>query len=94
MEIHPYVLVFFGILLWQAEQAFTVGLRIKERMNFVGRSLIWGGAIVVFDDEILDYLYDTMGLGFETEWYFYIIAGFFIDIIRTQITKRLSEKTA
>jgi len=94
--LHPYMLVLYGIILWQIEQHISSKINtdlnkkkvtLRDRANYIGRSLIWGSAIVVFDDEILDFLYDNFEVDFEAEWYFYLGAGFFIDIIRNKFTK-------
>lgn len=83
--IHPYALVFYGILLWEIEQSFAHGLHFKQRVNNIGRGLIWGGAIVVFDDEIIDLIDDKFDVFIDATWYYYLGAGFFIDIIRSKI---------
>jgi hypothetical protein len=89
---HEYLLALYGVLLWQVEQFFhyegTLIEYVKQSYKTIGRSLIWVGIVVVFDDEILakynewaekDYS-DIPLIG-------YTIAGFFIDIIRTKFTK-------
>jgi len=83
--LHPYALVFYGILLWEIEQSFAHGLDFKQRINNIGRSLIWGGAIVVFDDEIVELVEDKFDVLLDVTWYHYSGAGFFIDIIRSKI---------
>lgn len=89
--LHPYCLTFYGIMLWQIEQSFTKGLRVRERINFVGRSLIWGGAICVWDDELIELVEDKFDVLLETEWYFYVTAGFLIDVIRQKFTDKVSK---
>ena len=84
---HPYALVLYGIILWQIEQSFFGGLNLRHRVRLVGRSLAWGALVVVFDDEILQFLYDQFDIYLEAGWWYYIIAGFFIDIIRGKIVK-------
>ena len=93
--LHPYMLVLYGIILWQIEQHISSKISnklkkeitLRDRANYIGRSLIWGSAIVVFDDEIIEFLYNNFDVDFEAEWYFYLSAGFFIDIIRNKFTK-------
>jgi hypothetical protein len=92
--LHEYLLTVYGILIWQFEQYFSFNGTIKEYLKYsyrtIGRSLIWGGIIVIFDDEILakynewaEYDYIDMPL------YMYTVAGFFVDVIRTKITKTI-----
>jgi len=90
---HEYALVIYGALLWQIQQHFTHPLPLRTRMNYIGRSMIWGGMLVVFDDEIADFLleYDLdlyQDDGETIMWYFYIAIGFVIDIVRHKITKQ------
>ncbi len=89
--MHPYALVLYGIILWQIEQSFTKGFNFKERRNNIGRSLVWGSLIVIFDDEIIELINDKVDVIIYTSPYFYIIAGFTIDIIRTKIIKHEKE---
>jgi hypothetical protein len=89
---HEYLLALYGVLLWQVEQYFhytgTLKEYLKNSYKTIGRSLIWVGIVVVFDDEILakynhwaaqDYQY-VPAIG-------YTIAGFFIDVIRSKFMK-------
>ncbi len=85
--LHPYALVLYGIIAWQIEQSFFGGLRLRHRVRLIGRSLAWGALVVIFDDEILDFIFNQFDIYLETAYYYYIIAGFFIDIIRGKIVK-------
>lgn len=91
---HPYVLAVYGVLLWQVEQYFSLKKPfkqfIKEAGPNIGRSLIWVGIVVVFDDEILGKYNHWAAVDYtEAPLYFYTIAGFFIDFIRTKISSKL-----
>jgi hypothetical protein len=92
--LHEYLLTVYGILIWQFEQYFSYNGNVKEYIKYsyktIGRSIVWAGLIVIFDDEILakynqwaEYDYDYPPL------YMYTVAGFFVDVIRTRITKLL-----
>lgn len=88
---HEYALVLYGVALWQIQQRLTKTIPFRTQMNFVGRSMIWGGMLVVFDDEIADYLLeqdvDLYHDDAETiVWYFYVGMGFFIDVVRHKVT--------
>lgn len=91
---HEYALVIYGVVAWQLQQQFTKPVTLRQRMNYIGRSMIWGGMLVVFDDEIADFLADNEIVdlwhddGETIVWYFYIAIGFAIDIIRHKITKQ------
>jgi len=84
--MHPYALVFYGILLWEVEQTFAHGLKFRERLGNMGRGMIWAGAIVAFDDEIVELIETKLDIILIVEWYYYLAAGFFIDIIRSKIS--------
>jgi hypothetical protein len=89
---HEYALVLYGVLLWQVQQHFIHKIPARTRMNLIGRSMIWGGMLVVFDDEIADFLLEQdidlyMGDGETIVWYFYIGIGFIIDLVRNKVTK-------
>lgn len=91
---HPYVLAIYGVLLWQVEQYFALKKPFKQffetALPNIGRSLIWVGIVVVFDDEILGKYNHWAAVDYvEAPLYFYTIAGFFIDFIRSQISKKL-----
>jgi hypothetical protein len=98
MLTHEYAMVIYGVLLWQIQQQFTKRIPLRERFNYIGRSMIWGGMIVVFDDEIADWLldsfevdlyhYDENDEAIGISWYFYMGVGFLIDIVRHKITKQ------
>lgn len=91
--VHEYALVLYGVLAWQLQQHFTKSIPFRERLNYIGRSMIWGGMLVVFDDEIADFLLEQdIDLwhddGENIVWYFYVGVGFAIDIVRQKITKQ------
>jgi len=91
---HEYMLAVYGVLLWQVEQYFSSKLDFKEflgkSVKNVGRSLIWVGIVVVFDDEILAKYNHWAAVDYETApLYMYTVAGFFIDFIRSKIADRL-----
>ena len=85
--LHPYALVLYGIILWQIEQSFTKGFNLQERKRNIGRSLVWGSLIVIFDDEGIEFIEDHLDIIFDADWYFYIGGGFFVDIIRSKFSK-------
>lgn len=93
---HEYSLVIYGTALWELQQQFSKPIPIKARFKHLGSSMIWGGLLVAFDDEIADLLFEHTGVDLYNdlgsaentiEWYFYVIMGFTIDIIRNKITK-------
>lgn len=88
--LHEYSLALYGVILWQVEQAFVVkDWTIKHSIRNVGRSLIWVGVIVVFDDELLAQYNKIVILDYkEAPFWLYIIAGFLIDIVRSYFTKK------
>lgn len=91
---HPYVLAVYGVLLWQVEQYFTLKKPFNEFLRLclpnIGRSLIWVGIVVVFDDEIIGKYNQWAAVDYiEIPLYFYTIAGFFIDVIRTRIASKI-----
>lgn len=89
--LHPYFLAVYGVLLWQVEQWYSSKKSFKdfwkESYRNVGRSLIWVGLIIVFDDELLSKYnqWAAVDIKLDEHRYFYTIAGFFIDVIRTKI---------
>jgi hypothetical protein len=89
---HEYLLALYGVLLWQTEQYFHFKGTLKEYISnsykTIGRSLIWIGIVVVFDDEILATYNEWAADDYVTiPLIGYTIAGFFIDIIRTKFMK-------
>lgn len=89
---HPYILAMYGVLLWQVEQWFSSKKPFKEFIGSanrnIGRSLIWVGIVVVFDDEILAKYNEWAAMDYhEMPLYMYTIAGFFIDLIRSKYAK-------
>lgn len=92
--LHPYVLAVYGVLLWQVEQWYTFKKPFKEfwkeAQRNVGRSMIWVGIVVVFDDEILSKYNGWAAVDYsQMPLYMYTIAGFFIDLIRSKIIDRV-----
>lgn len=93
--LHPYILAVYGVLLWQVEQWYSSKKSFcefwKESYRNIGRSMIWVGMIVVFDDELLD-KYNTwaaVDVKLEEHLYYYTIAGFFVDILRSKLFSKL-----
>lgn len=91
---HPYVLALYGVTLWQIEQWFSskkpFGQFLKDAHRNMGRSLVWVGIVVVFDDEIMGKYNQWAAMDYtEIPLYFYTIAGFFIDLIRTKIIDKV-----
>lgn len=91
---HEYVLAVYGVLLWQIEQYFvskdSFKVFLSKSHKNIGRSLIWVGIVVVFDDEILAKYNQLAAMDYkEMPIYMYTVAGFFIDMIRTRITKSI-----
>jgi hypothetical protein len=91
---HPYVLALYGVTLWQIEQWFTSRKPflsfIKDAHRNIGRSLVWVGIVVVFDDEIMAKYNQWAAVDYsDIPLYFYTIAGFFIDLIRTKIIDKV-----
>lgn len=89
---HPYILAIYGVLLWQIEQWFTSRKTFKDFIfsanRNIGRSLIWVGVIVVFDDELLAKYNEWAAMDYhEMPLYMYTISGFFIDLIRSKLTQ-------
>lgn len=90
--LHPYILAVYGVLLWQVENWFTSKKPFKQFLNDasgnIGRSLIWVGVVVVFDDEILSKYNEWAAMDYhEMPLFMYTIFGFFIDLIRSKLTK-------
>jgi hypothetical protein len=91
---HPYFLAVYGVLLWQTEQWFEskskFNVFIRSSQRNIGRSLIWVGLVVVFDDEIMRKYNQWAELDYtEIPLYFYTIAGFFIDLIRSKFIDKI-----
>jgi hypothetical protein len=89
--LHPYTLAVYGVLLWQVEQWWRSKADwrtfLKDSQRNIGRSLVWVGLVVVFDDEIIGKYnhWAASDIPNPAPIYFYTLAGFFIDIIRTKI---------
>ncbi len=90
---HEYLLVFYGVALWQLEQFLAA--RIKEGSAYLFnprhilrctmRSMLWGGLLIIFDDEALAWYNSVFNIDYETPpWFFYIVGGFFIDMLRNK----------
>lgn len=91
---HPYVLALYGVTLWQIEQWFSSKKPFRQFLadahRNIGRSLVWVGIVVVFDDEIMGKYNHWAAIDYtEIPLYFYTIAGFFIDLIRTKIIDKV-----
>ena len=93
--LHPYTLAVYGVLLWQIEQWWQSKddwkTFVKKSQKNIGRSLIWVGLVVVFDDEIIGKYNHWAAADIHTPapLYFYTIAGFFIDFLRSRILDRV-----
>jgi hypothetical protein len=92
---HEYILAVYGVLLWQVEQYFeskdNLKTFLKHSSKNIGRSLIWVGVVVVFDDELLAKYNHWAAMDFkEVPSYMYTISGFFIDFIRSQLTSKIN----
>jgi hypothetical protein len=87
--VHEYSLGMYGVMLWQFEQAFTVKqFTFRQAFKNIGRSLVWVGAIVVFDDELLSQYNKIANLDYQyTPWWMYLGAGFCVDIIRSRFAR-------
>jgi len=91
--LHPYTLAVYGVLLWQVEQWMetrdSFPTFVKRSQRNIGRSLIWVGVVVVFDDEIMGRYNRWAEVDYSViPLYFYTIAGFFIDLIRTKFVDK------
>jgi len=85
--LHPYLLVLYGICIWELEQSLFHKLDLKKRIGFIGSGLIWAGGIVAWDDEMTEFVVNQFNVSLELDWYFYLGAGFCIDIIRRKVHK-------
>jgi hypothetical protein len=93
---HEYSLALYGVILWQGEQFFTSKKSffnfIQESSRNIGRSMLWVGLVVVFDDELLAQYNHWAAMDYtEAPKWLYTIAGFSIDIIRTNITTKFGK---
>lgn len=90
---HEYVLAFFGVILWQLEQLYVKpkNRNFKTFKRNTIRSMIWIGPIIVFDDEILAQYnnFAILDYAIMPPW-MYIVLGFSIDIIRTQLPAKFT----
>jgi hypothetical protein len=93
--LHPYVLAVYGVLLWQVEEWWKSKdnwkiFLVKSQRN-IGRSMIWVGLVVVFDDELINKYNEWAASDFPipAPIYFYTLAGFFIDFIRTKFIDKV-----
>lgn len=84
---HEYVLVFYGVILWQVEQISTgwiTGKLVKNRFPFILRSMLWGGIFIIFDDELLSRYNALANVDYSSSpWWMYVIIGFTVDFIRS-----------
>ena len=92
--IHPYVLAIYGVLLWQVEQWYksrsSFGEFFSKSKRNIYRSLVWVGIVVVFDDEIMSQYNEWAAMDYkEIPLYFYTLAGFFIDVIRSKFIDKV-----
>jgi hypothetical protein len=91
---HPYSLAVYGVLLWQVEQWFESKENWRTFLGHsqrnIGRSLIWVGVVVVFDDEIMAKYNHWAAVDYAViPLWFYTAAGFFIDLIRSKFIDRV-----
>jgi len=49
--------------------------------------MIWGGMVIAIDDELVRFLEFQSGFDLYIGWYYYIVIGFAIDLIRSNLTK-------
>lgn len=92
--LHPYVLAIYGVILWQVEQWYksrsSFGEFIRKSRKNIYRSLVWVGIVVVFDDEIMSQYNEWAEMDYkEIPLYFYTLAGFFIDVIRSKFIDKV-----
>lgn len=84
---HEYMLVFYGVILWQIEQISTAWITKKpagNRIPFIIRSMLWGGIFVIFDDEMLTRYNAIANVDYDNPpWWMYVIIGFLVDFVRT-----------
>lgn len=93
---HEYILALFGVVLWELEQVFAKKIKTKKKFfGNIGRSMVWIGLIVSFDDELLA-RYNAIALVHykHPPFWMYILIGFLTDIIRTRFTKKVKEEDA
>lgn len=86
---HEYVLILYGVLLWQIEQSIEKKLTFNESLKKIKRNLIssfvWVGFVIVFDDELLARYNEIAHVDYdEPPFFMYIISGFLIDFFRTK----------
>jgi hypothetical protein len=87
---HEYLLAAYGILLWQLEQFFESEKKfidfVKYSYKTIGRSFIWVGILIVFDDELLSQYNQWAEVDYiSPETWMYVFMGFSVDFIRTKI---------
>jgi len=96
---HPYALVLYGICLWELH----LYIRVKKNFSDIKRSFVnsvaWGGVIISFDDEFIDFVDSHFRVLIQADFYFYIAAGFLIDYItskfvyKDELTKQRERST-
>ena len=89
---HEYLLAFYGVIIWQIERYFHFDGSIKDFIykskKNIGSSMIWVGLGVVFDDELLAQYNRIASVDYsEVPLIGYVILGFLINIIKTNILK-------
>jgi hypothetical protein len=95
---HEYSLVMYGVILWQVEQWLQSRTPFRGFLptaaRNIGRSMIWVGLIVVFDDELLAQYNSIAHVDYQNApFWMYMVAGFAVDIVRGNFTKVKSEKS-
>jgi hypothetical protein len=88
---HEYSLALYGVILWQIEEYLRQSIPwrdfLRPSLRDIGRSLVWVGAIVVFDDELLARYNAIAHVDYQqAPFWMYILAGFFVDIGRSKFT--------
>jgi len=89
---HEYLLVVYGVLAWQLEQ-LLVGEKktLRKRLSYIWASMIWGGIVVVFDDEFIMIAQSHFPKLSPDQWW-YVGAGFFIEILRHKVEQYKNNK--
>ena len=89
---HEYVLILYGVILWQIEQSIEQKLTFNQSIQKIKRnvisSFVWVGFIIVFDDELLARYNEFAHVDYdEPPFFMYIIGGFLIDFFRTKFKR-------
>lgn len=99
---HEYVIAFYGVVMWSLTELSShlyslQKITLQEVINFyrkdiiiMGRSMIFVGFLVVFDDELLARYNAFMVVDYhEMTWQMYFGLGFIIEFIISKFfTKR------